>query len=274
MTLKVGLVQLNSGDRPAANLPVTVDLIAEAAQQGADFVLTPEVTNILPASRSRQSEVLQNEETDQTLAVLCNLAADLEIWLLIGSLALKSDDPAGRFINRSFLVSPQGRPVARYDKIHMFNVTVSETETYRESAGYRPGNRAVVADTDFGRLGLSICYDLRFPHLYRRLAQAGAQILTVPSAFSPVTGRAHWEVLLRARAIENGAYMLAPAQTGQHGPNRATYGHSMVVDPWGKVMLDAGTKTGAFVLELDMEQVAQTRQRIPSLIHDRDFQGP
>jgi predicted amidohydrolase len=274
MTLTVGLIQLNSGDDPAKNLGQTLALVNQAADRGAQFVLTPEVTNIVSDSRKHQADVLQTEPGDRSLAALQQLASKRGIWLLIGSLALKTDDPDGRFANRSFLISPSGDIRARYDKMHMFDVAVSDTETYTESAGYRPGNRAVLAQTDFGTLGLSICYDLRFPLLYRYLAQAGAKIITVPSAFSPVTGAAHWETLLRARAIETASFVLAPAQTGRHGANRQTYGHSMVVDPWGQVLLDAGTQTGAFIVNLDLNAVEQIRKRIPSLTHDRPYQGP
>lgn len=275
MTLSVGLIQLNSGDDPVANLAQTMVFVSEAADQGAQFVLTPEVTNIVSASRARQNEVLQHEGDDQTLMALAALAKQRGIWLLIGSLALKSDDPDGRFVNRSFLISPDGMIAARYDKIHMFDVQVSEVEVYHESAGYRPGDRAVVAKTDFGVLGLTVCYDVRFPYLYRQLAQHGAGLITVPSAFSPITGAAHWETLLRARAIENGAFILAPAQTGTHstvvGKPRQTYGHSMVVDPWGNVLLDAGTDPGVSLAEIDLNAVQQARARIPALAHDRDY---
>ncbi len=278
MTLSVALIQLNSGDDPAVNLRHSLALVSEAADRGARFVLTPEVTNIVSSSRARQYDVLQTKSDDQTLKAMRALAAERGIWLLIGSLALKSDDPGGRFINRSFLISPKGNVAAYYDKIHMFDVRVSETETYRESAGYRPGERVVLAKTDFGALGMTICYDVRFPHLYRKLAQGGAGIITVPSAFSPVTGTAHWEVLLRSRAIETGAYVLAPAQVGTHnavgGKSRQTYGHSLVVDPWGQVLLDAGTETGVFRVDLDLNMVKQTRARIPALTHDRAYQGP
>ncbi len=274
MTLTVGLIQLNSRDDPAANLVTTLALVTEAANRGAQFVLTPEVTNIVSDNRRHQAAVLQSEPDDQTLAALRTLAAARGIWVLIGSLALKTDDPDGRFANRSFLIDPSGGIVARYDKMHMFDVAVSDTETYRESAGYRPGNRAVMAQTGFGTLGLSICYDLRFPLLYRSLAQSGAKILTVPSAFSPVTGAAHWEILLRARAIETGSFVLAPAQTGDHGGGRRTFGHSLIVDPWGQVLLDAGTETGAFLAKIDLNAVEQTRARIPSLLHHRAYQGP
>ncbi len=176
------------------------------------------------------------------------------------------------------MISPVGKIVARYDKLHMFDVQVSETETFRESAGYRPGEHAVLAQTDFGKVGMSICYDMRFPHLYRTLAKAGASILTVPAAFSPVTGVAHWEALLRARAIENGCFVLAPAQTGDHpinvGKSRQTWGHSLAVSPWGEVLADGGTEPGVTLVDIDLADVKATRARLPSLDHDRDFAGP
>ena len=276
--MRVGLLQMTSGDDPAANLQITRTMMRQAATAGADFILTPEVTNCLGANRARQDQVLRHETDDPTLAALRDEARALGVWLSIGSLAVKTDDPDGRFANRSFLIAPDGAIVARYDKIHMFDVTVSETESYRESAGYRPGTQAVVADTDFGKVGLSVCYDLRFAYLYRALAQAGADILLVPSAFSAVTGKAHWDPLLRARAIETGSFVIAAAQTGTHGRAggalRQTHGHSMVISPWGEVLLDAGTDIGPAMVDLDLAQVAQTRQRIAALHHDRDFTGP
>lgn len=278
MTIRAALLQLNSSDDPAANLPHTLALLREAHGQGAQIALTPEVTNCVSTSRAVQNAVLQDEASDQTLAAIRDLAAELGLWVLIGSLALKTDDPDGRFANRSFLIGPDGAIMARYDKIHMFDVQVSETETYRESAAFRPGDRAVVAQTPFGALGLSICYDLRFPMLYRALAQAGAEILTVPAAFSPVTGAAHWLSLLRARAIENGAFVLAPAQTGLHkardGRERRTHGHGMVIAPWGEVLLDMGRDPGVALVDLDLSRVADARARVPSLRHDRQFLPP
>jgi len=272
--MRAGLVQITAGDDPLANLPVTVELVRAAAAQGAAFVLTPEVTNIVSADRARQAAVLCLEEDDPTLAALRAEARALGIWLLIGSLGLKTDDPDGRFANRSFLITPDGEVAARYDKIHMFDVEISETERYRESAGYRPGSRAVLAETPFGKIGMTICYDLRFPHLYRRLAQAGAQLITVPAAFSQITGAAHWESLLRARAIETGCFVLAPAQTGDHGPKRKTHGHSLAVSPWGEVLADGGTEPGVTLVDFDLAEVEHTRKRVPSLAHDRDFEGP
>lgn len=277
--IRAGLVQLCSGDDPAANLPVTTSLIAEAAGKGARLVLTPEVTNCVSSSRKRQHEVLQSEARDLTLAALTEQADALGIWLLIGSLALNDAGEDGRFVNRSFLISPDGRIATRYDKIHMFDVDVSETESYRESAGYRPGDRAVTCDLGDIVLGMTVCYDLRFPALFRRLAQHGAGVISVPSAFSPTTGAAHWEVLLRARAIETGSYILAPAQSGVHPATedarpRRTYGHSLAVAPWGEVMADGGTEPGVTMVDLDPGAVASARSRVPSLAHDRSFTGP
>ncbi|WP_171241133.1 carbon-nitrogen hydrolase family protein [Ruegeria sp. HKCCA5491] len=272
------LLQVTSSDDPSENLNMVRALMTEAAGQGAQFILTPEVTNCVSTSTTRQREVLQYEEDDLTLAGLRDHAQALGIWLLIGSLAVKTHDADGRFANRSIMIDPQGQIVARYDKIHMFDVQVTETEIFRESRNYRPGDRAVIAETDFGKVGLTVCYDIRFPHLYAALAQAGARILTVPAAFSPVTGAAHWESLLRARAIENGAWVLAPAQTGEHpktrGRTRYTYGHSMVVAPWGEVIIDAGTDPGIHIFDLDDSSVSEARRRVPSLTHLRAFDGP
>lgn len=276
--MRLALLQLNVSDDPAANLAVTTAYMAEAAAGGADFVLTPEVTNCLSASRTWQNQVLQLQEDDQTLAGLRAEATHLGLWLLIGSLALKTGDADGRFANRSFLIDPQGQIAGQYDKIHMFDVQVSPEETYRESDGYRPGTQTSVVETPFGKVGQSICYDIRFAYLYRALAQAGADILTVPAAFSPVTGAAHWEVLLRARAIETGCFVVAPAQTGTHqtqrGKVRKTYGHSMVIAPWGEVLADAGTEPGVTFVDIDVSDVAQARMRVPALTHDRKFDRP
>jgi deaminated glutathione amidase len=276
--MRAGLVQLTVTDDPEANLGPTLAAIGAAVAGGAQFVLTPECTNLLSSSREHQRAVFRPEETDPTLAALRNAAARAGVWLLIGSLGLRTPDADGRFANRSVLIAPDGMIAARYDKIHMFDVKVTETEVYRESARFRPGDLAVLADTPFGRIGMTICYDLRFPHLYRRLAQAGADMLTVPSAFNHLTGAAHWETLLRARAIETGCFVLAPAQTGLHaetaGRGRRTHGHSLVVAPWGEVLSDGGTEPGVSFAEIDLEQVAQARGRVPSLTHDRSFSGP
>lgn len=276
--MKVALLQITSSDQPEENLETLRGLIAEAAEGGADFVLTPEVSNCVSTSRTHQRAVLHHEEDDPTLAGLRDAAKAHGVWLLIGSLALLTRDDDGRFANRSFLVRPDGEIAARYDKIHMFDVEVTPEETYRESDGFRPGTQAVMAQTDFGPLGMTVCYDIRFPHLYRALAHAGARILTVPAAFSPVTGAAHWEPLLRSRAIETGCWVLAPAQTGKHsasrGKERSTHGHSLVVAPWGEVVADGGTQPGIVWADLEDDAVDEARRRVPSLTHDREFTLP
>jgi predicted amidohydrolase len=276
--MRAALVQLTVTDDPAENLPVTVEHVRTAVAGGAGFVLTPELTNGLSSSRVRQRSLFRTETDDETLAVLRAEAKQAGVWLLIGSLGLLTNDADGRFANRSFLIGPDGEIAARYDKIHMFDVNVTATEVYRESEGYRPGARVVLAQTSFAKLGMSVCYDLRFPALYRRLAQAGAQILTVPAAFNHITGAAHWEILLRARAIETGCFVLAPAQTGFHperqGNGRRTHGHSLAVSPWGEVLADGGTEPGITFVDIDLAQVDEARQRIPSLGHDREFDGP
>lgn len=276
--MRAALVQLTVGDDPQANLPETLTYLRAAAAGGADLVLTPECTGLLSSSRDHQRRVLRTEAEDETLAALRAEARAIGISVLVGSLGLLTGDADGRFANRSFLIGADGEIVARYDKIHMFDVNVSETEVYRESAAYRPGARAVVADMPFARIGMAVCYDLRFPHLFRRLAQGGAQILTVPAAFNHLTGEAHWEVLLRARAIETGCFVLAPAQTGfhpeEHGKGRRTHGHSLAVNPWGEVMVDAGTDPGVTFVDLDLTEVDKARGRVPSLTHDRPFDGP
>ena len=276
--MRVALLQLTSGDDPAANLAVTRQLVRRAADGGAQLILTPEVTNCVSTSRSHQAMVLQGEDQDTTLSALRAETAATGVPLLIGSLALQSGDPDGRFVNRSFLISSTGEIAARYDKMHMFDVTISDTESYAESKGYRAGQAPCLTQVADVPLGMTICYDLRFPYLFRHLALLGARIIAVPSAFAVATGQAHWEVLLRARAIENGCFILAPAQVGQHpiaqGRARATYGHSMVVAPWGEVLLDAGTETGVFFCDLDLDAVGSARGRIPSLTHDRPMEPP
>lgn len=276
--MRAALLQMTSSDDPAENLTTMQDMLHRAKADGAQVALTPEVCNCVSMDRAHQTAVLRHETDDPVLAGLRGAAAKLDLWVLAGSLALKADPPEPRFVNRSFLIGPDGGIAARYDKMHMFDVQVSETETYRESAGYAPGDRAVLAQTPLAALGLTICYDVRFAYLYRALAQAGAQILTVPAAFSPGTGPAHWQPLLQARAIETGCYVLAPAQTGTHraqaGRARKTYGHSMVISPWGEVLLDAGTDPGVYIVDLNLGAVADARGKVPALTHDRTFTGP
>ncbi len=276
--MRVGLVQLNGSDNPATNLAQTEGFVREAVAGGANFVLTPEMTNILCFDRNWANQVVHAEAEDPTLARMQDIARNHHIWLLVGSLAVKSGAADGRFANRSFLVTPNGEISARYDKIHMFDVDLGNGESRRESGGYQPGGHAVVADTPFGRIGLSVCYDVRFPQLYRVLAQNGAQILTVPAAFTATTGAAHWHVLLRARAIETGCFVLAPAQCGTnaatHGRPRQTYGHSLVVSPWGEILADGGDAPGVTFAEIDLDAVQAARGKIPALAHDRAIGGP
>lgn len=276
--MRVALVQLTSSDDPVLNLQRVEGFIRAAHSGGAQFVLTPETTNIISCSRKHQAQVLNTQADDASLERLCALAEELEIWLLIGSLALKTDDTDGRFANRSFLISPEGKVAANYDKIHMFDVDLGGGEVYRESAAYRPGSEAKLARTAIGNIGMTVCYDMRFPALFRQLAQAGADILTVPAAFTVPTGKAHWHTLLRARAIETGCFVLAPAQVGKHDwgrtPKRETYGHSLAISPWGEVLADCGETEGVTFVDLDLNDVAKARARVPSLTHDREFESP
>jgi predicted amidohydrolase len=275
--MRAGLLQLTVGDTPEGNVPLLRDALRRAVDGGAGFVLTPEATNCLSSSRSHQQQVLTTESADPVLALLREEAARAGIWVLAGSVILKVAGQE-RFTNRSILIDPQGEITARYDKIHLFDVQVTPQDTFRESVAIHPGDRAVLAPTPFAMLGLSVCYDVRFPHLYRTLAQAGAQVLCVPAAFNPVTGAAHWEVLLRARAIETGCYVLAPAQTGTHpatvGSPRRSYGRSLAIAPWGEVLADAGNAPGVIYADLDNAEVERARARVPSLSHDRPFAPP
>jgi predicted amidohydrolase len=269
-TFNVGLVQMRSTLSPQANLDNAIRLIEEAKRNGADYVQTPEMTNIIDNKRERMFATIVPEEQDVSLATFQELARKLGIFLHIGSLALKL--PGERAANRGFLIDRSGEIVARYDKIHMFDVDLANGESYRESRSYRPGDLAVVTDLPWGRLGMTICYDLRFPALYRALAEAGASFLAVPAAFTRQTGEAHWNVLMRARAIENGCYVMAAAQGGTHEDRRETFGHSIVVDPWGKVLAEGGTEPGVVMATIDPAQVALVRGRIPSLQHGRRFE--
>lgn len=275
--MKVAALQLCASDDPVANLALTLTMVQRAAEAGAQFIATPEVTNCVSSSRRRQNEVLVLQEDDQTLAAMCAAAARFGVWISVGSLALKLPDD-DRFTNRSFMIDPSGQIIAQYDKIHMFDVTLSETEQYRESDGYRAGDHAVITDTAFGKIGMTICYDIRFPHLYRGLAKSGASILLIPAAFAQPTGRAHWEVLLRARAIETGCFVIAAAQTGEHqttqGRPRKTYGHSMIVSPWGEILADAGEDQGIIYADLDLSLVESTRARVPSILSNQSFSEP
>ena len=267
---RVGLVQMRSGRVPARNLDSAVTLIREAKSAGADYVLTPEMTNILESSRESLFAAIVPEEKDPSLAALRTLACELGLYLHIGSLAIEVLPE--KAVNRSFLIDPKGEIIARYDKIHMFDVDLAGGESYRESHSYRPGELAVAADLPWGRIGLTICYDLRFPALYRALAEAGASFIAIPSAFTQQTGEAHWHILTRARAIENGCFIFAAAQGGRHEHGRETFGHSIVVDPWGRVIAEGGSEPGVIMADVDPSLVATVRARIPSLQHGRRFE--
>jgi deaminated glutathione amidase len=269
-SFRVGLVQMRSGRSPQANIDAAAELIGEARDRGAEYVLTPEMTNIMETGRERFFAGIVAEEQDPALAMLRELARALGIFVHIGSLAIKvSPDKAA---NRSFLIDRHGEVVARYDKIHMFDVDLASGESYRESRNYRAGELAVLADLPWGRLGLTICYDLRFPALYRALAEAGASFLSIPSAFTRQTGEAHWHVLLRARAIETGCFVFAAAQGGTHENGRETFGHSLVIDPWGRVLAEGGTEPQVVIADVELAEVAAARARIPSLRHGRRFE--
>lgn len=269
MTFKAGLIQLRSSREMPANLIEASKLIRQTASQGATFISTPEMTNIFEPDRERLKAVVMAEADDSSVHGFSELAAKLKIWLHLGSLALKGED--GKLVNRTLLVNPKGEIVARYDKIHLFDVDLPNGDKYRESETFTGGSTAVKVDLPFCKLGLSICYDVRQPALYHTLAKAGADVLVVPAAFTVPTGKAHWHVLLRARAIETGSYVIAAAQGGTHDSGRETWGHSKVVDPWGKVIAEAGVDPEYLLFEIDPAQSAAARARIPALDHARAF---
>ena len=270
---KGALFQLSSTENPKENLEIINKMINIAAAKNVDFIALPETANCISNSKTHQDKVLQVEEDDITLASLIKAAKNKSLNILVGSLALKHNKSGDKFKNRSFFIDTSGRILAKYDKLHMFDANVSYSEKYNESARFAAGEKAIVVSTAIGIFGLSICYDIRFPHLYRDLSKRGAQILTVPSAFTVSTGKAHWEILLRARAIENGAFVIAPAQTGTHnfsnGGHRKTYGHSMAVDPWGTVLVNATSSVNSLsFFSCDLSKVTAVRSKLPSLTHD------
>jgi predicted amidohydrolase len=271
--IDVALIQMRSGTDPAANLEIALAQIRAAAGEGASFIATPETTHLVQKDAEAAFAVMRAPDDDPAIPAFASLAKELSIYLLIGSLALRLGER--KAANRSFLFGPDGETLATYDKAHMFDVGLGQGETYRESENYEAGDRLIIADLAGAKLGLSICYDLRFAYLYRRLAQAGANILTVPAAFTRPTGRAHWETLLRARAIETGAYVIAPAQGGLHEDGRRTWGHSMIVGPWGEIVAQLGhDEPGILTATLDMRKVTEARRRVPALEHDRELTGP
>ncbi len=269
MSFKAGLIQMRSSRDMATNLADASKFIRQAASQGATFISTPEMTNIVEPDRERFMAVVTTEAEDISVRGFSELAAKLKIWLHLGSLALKGED--NKLVNRTLLLNPKGEIVARYDKIHLFDVDLPNGDKYRESETYTAGSQAVKVDMSFASLGLSICYDLRQPHLYHALAKAGANVLLVPALFTVPTGKAHWHVLLRARAIETGSFVIAAAQGGTHDSGRETFGHSKVVDPWGKVIAEAGVDPEYLLFEIDPAESAAARARIPALVHAREF---
>jgi predicted amidohydrolase len=266
---RAGLVQLRSGRSVAPNLDKAEELIRRAAKGGAIYVQTPENTGLMEVKPELVVEAAESEGKNAPLARLKALARELRIWLHVGSLAVKLDKI--RIANRSYLIDPEGRIAARYDKLHMFDVDLPGGESYRESQYFKPGEKAVLADLPFGRLGFSICYDLRFPALYLALAAAGAEIIAVPSAFTRQTGEAHWHALIRARAIETGSFVLAAAQGGLHENGRSTFGHSLVVSPWGEILAEGGEEPCIIFADIELAASAEARARIPALKHGRDF---
>ena len=268
---RVGLVQMCTGRSVEKNLADAGELIREAARQGAQYVQTPEITTLMEPERTRLFAAIRPEEGNAAISHFRALARELGIWLHVGSMAVLLG--SGKIANRALLISPSGEIEARFDKIHMFDVDLAGGESYRESKNYQAGDTAVLADLPWGTLGITVCYDLRFPHLYRALAKAGADFLAIPSAFTRPTGEAHWHVLMRARAIENGCFVFAAAQAGKHESGRETYGHSLIVSPWGEVLAEAdGVHPSVIVADVELADVQQARQRIPSLQHDRPFQ--
>ncbi len=269
-SFRVGLVQLRSGRSVEPNIAAAESLIRDAAAAGADYVQTPENTSLMEMESEKLFAAIGVEETSVPLARLKALTRELGVWLHVGSLGIKLDRT--KIANRSFLIAPDGEIVARYDKLHLFDVDLAGGESYRESKNYSPGSKAVVVELPWGRLGLSICYDLRFAALYRALAIEGAAFIAVPSAFTKQTGEAHWRVMLRARAIETGAFILAAAQGGLHENGRSTYGHSMIVSPWGEVLAEAGEDPQILLADIDPRLSAEARRKIPSLKQGRDFE--
>ncbi len=269
-SFRVGLVQLCSGRDVDKNVADATTLIREAAKGGAQYIQTPETTTMVEHERARLLAAALPEKSNPALEHFCALAKELGVWLHIGSMAILL--PSGKLANRSFLISPEGIVTARYDKIHMFDIDLGGGESYHESANYEPGRHAVLADLPWGPIGLTICYDLRFPYVYRALARAGAKFLAIPSAFTRPTGRAHWHTLLRARAIESQAYVFAAAQGGRHEYGRETFGHSLVVSPWGELLAEGDTHPEVVMADIDMQLLDDVRSRVPSLQHDREFE--
>ena len=274
--VKGACIQTTTGPNIDANIRHSSNLVRRARDAGADFIGLPEVVNVIEMDRKALAGKATLEGDDPMLANMRGLAEEIGAWILIGSIVVKHEsslDESGRskFANRSFLIDSDGMVKARYDKIHMFDVNINSSESYRESKAYEPGQDLTLAETPWGMIGMAVCYDLRFPHLFRDLAKSGAEMLSIPSAFTRPTGRAHWHILMRARAIENGCFVIAPAQCGHHGRGRKTYGHSLIIAPWGEVLADGGEDTGFIVADIDMDLVKEARSKVPSIHHDRDY---
>ena len=267
--MRAALFQMTSGTDPAANAAAIVAMAARARGEGADMLFTPEMAGYLDRDRARAAATLRSQADDAVLAAVREAAAREGLWIHIGSLPLKDERADGRWANRSFLIDDTGAIRAQYDKIHLFDVDLATGESWRESSVYGPGEQVVAADTPWGRMGFSICYDMRFPDLYRALTNAGATILLAPAAFTVPTGQAHWHVLLRARAIEAGCFVIATAQVGAHADGRVTYGHSLVVDPWGEVLLDMGEAGGLGLVDIDLTRLGDVRVRVPAIANRR-----
>jgi predicted amidohydrolase len=271
--MRAALLQANSGIDPLLGARMLVEAVERAAGEGADMLFTPEMSAVLDRDRARAAGAIVSEDQDVALAAVREAAAKQGLWVHLGSLALRGDAPDGRYANRAFVIDDKGAIRARYDKIHLFDIDLPDGQSIRESAAYAPGGQAVAVDTPWGRLGLAICYDLRFPDLFRSLSDAGATMFSIPAAFTVPTGEAHWHVLMRARAIEAGAFVISAAQAGTHADGRQTYGHSLVVDPWGDVLLDMGDAPGLALVDIDPTRIAEVRGRIPVLDHRRPI-GP
>lgn len=270
-TFRAALIQITAGPDPLENAKHNVKLVQSAAEGGAAFVMLPEVCNMIEPDRAALRAKVRPEEDDETIALLRDAAARMGIWVLVGSAVVAPHGPSGKLANRSLLIDANGEVKGRYDKMHLFDVNVGSDDVYRESDTYQGGDRLSLVETPWGKLGMTVCYDLRFPHLYRDYAKLGADMLTIPSAFTRPTGAAHWHVLLRARAIECGAFVFAPAQTGDHAGGRKTYGHGLIVDPWGEVLVDQGEEPGIAYAEIEIAKTKTARSRIPALTHDRKY---
>lgn len=272
--MRIAIYQMTSGIDPLANAEALADAVRVSAGRGAMMLFAPEMAGLIDRDRARAASQIVAEDHSPYVIAACRAAADAGIWVHLGSLPVRHDDSEGKWRNRSLVIDDRGAIRARYDKIHLFDVDLPNGESWRESSAYSPGPAAVVVETPLGKMGLTICYDLRFGALFDALSEGGARVIVVPSAFTVPTGEAHWHILLRARAIEQGCFIIAAAQCGTHADGRQTYGHSLVIDPWGTILLDAGTEAGVSIIDIDLSQVDEARARLPVLKHRRPFDRP